>query len=133
MFMNVAPPSSLLYGVTPSSQTRLSVDGSMNGLEKYIGRGLLRPASFHVAPPSSVRYVPLAVACSMSAIRTLGLDCEMASAMRPLSPVGIPFSSLAKCAPASVDFQIALPGPPPLKPKALRRRWYVAAYTTLGS
>src|SRR6185503_10319777 len=127
MFWNVAPPSSLLYTVTPSSQTRLSVVGSMNGLEKYIDRGLLRLAMRQVAPASSVRYVPVPVACSMSAMSTLGLDREMSNWMRPLSPAGMPFSIFAQVAPASVDFQSALPGPPPLKPNAERIRWYVAA------
>src|SRR4051812_3201865 len=97
----------------------------MNGLEKYIGRGLLRPTMLQVAPPSSVRYVPvLAPAlCSMSAIRTLGFEREMSNWMRPLSPAGIPFAIFDQVAPPSMDFQSALPGPPPLKPKAERMRW----------
>src|SRR5258707_661882 len=102
MLTNDAPPSSLLYTVTASSHTRLSFVGSMNGLE-YIGRGLLRLTICHVAPASSERYVPDAVACSISAMRTLGFDCEIASAMRPLSPGGIPFSSLVQWPPASID------------------------------
>jgi hypothetical protein len=44
--------------------------------------------------------------------------------MRPYSPSGRPLPvSFDQVAPASVLFHNALPGPPPLKPKALRRRW----------
>src|SRR5262245_10162076 len=53
--------------------------------------------------------------------------------MRPSVPVGNPAVSLFHVAPASVDFHNADPGPPPTNPKACRRRWYVAAYKTLGS
>ena len=51
--------------------------------------------------------------------------------MRPLSPAGTPLLSFIHVRPASDDFQMALPGPPPLKPQLVRRRWYVAAYSTL--
>ena len=38
-----------------------------------------------------------------------------------------PRVSFVQLFPASVDFQMALPGPPPLNPHGVRRRWYVAA------
>lgn len=43
------------------------------------------------------------------------------------SPAGIPFSIFRHVAPPSVDFQSALPGPPPLNPYTVRSRWYVDA------
>jgi hypothetical protein len=44
--------------------------------------------------------------------------------MRPYSPSGRPLPvSFVHVAPLSVLFQSALPGPPPLKPNAVRRRW----------
>ena len=43
--------------------------------------------------------------------------------MRPMSPAGNPFPSiLFHVFPPSVVFQRLLPGPPPLKPCAVRRR-----------
>ena len=35
--------------------------------------------------------------------------------------------SFVQVLPASVVFQMPLPGPPPLKPHGVRRRWYDAA------
>src|SRR5215470_10574483 len=53
--------------------------------------------------------------------------------MRPTSPsVGRPFVSLVQVAPPSIVFQIALPGPPPLYPNGVRRRWKEAAYSVSG-
>jgi hypothetical protein len=51
-----------------------------------------------------------------------GLDAAMLSAMRPYVPGGSPFVSLVHVFPASSVFQIALPGPPPLKQQLVRRR-----------
>src|ERR1019366_2248136 len=102
MFSNVAPPSSLLKIVTPSSHTRLSLVGSMYGALKYIGRGFERLILRQVVPASSLRYVPLSVACSTSAMSTCGFDRAMARAMRPLSPAGMPFSTFFHVAPPSV-------------------------------
>ena len=68
----------------------------------------------------------LVVACSsrsIKAFRTEGFDAAMASPILPLSPSGIPFVSSSHVAPPLVVLKIPLPGPPPLKPHARRRRW----------
>ena len=52
--------------------------------------------------------------------------------MRPISPSGRPFVSFVQVAPPSIVFHRPLPGPPPLKPKGVRRRWYEAAYSVSG-
>ncbi len=53
----------------------------------------------------------------------------MSSPMRPMiglagRPLPVNFVHVL---PASTVFQMALPGPPPLKPQGCRRRWYDAA------
>ena len=58
----------------------------------------------------------------------------MSMPMRPmigLSGRPLPVSFVQVFAP-SVVFQMALPGPPPLKPHGCRRRWYDAAKSTFG-
>ena len=64
---------------------------------------------------------------------TFGLERATAMPMRPLSPAGNPLSALLQVTPASVDLKRPLPGPPPLNANPLRRRWYVAAKSTLAS
>src|SRR6516165_2677187 len=57
----------------------------------------------------------------------------MSSEMRPSEPVGRPgLERRVHVSPASVDFQMPLPGPPPFMQHALRRRWYVEAYRILA-
>jgi hypothetical protein len=52
---------------------------------------------------------------------------EISTPMRPTLPDGSPSASFSHVAPASCDRYSPLPGPPPTKPHALRRRWYAAA------
>src|SRR5271157_1666704 len=56
----------------------------------------------------------------------------MSSAHRPIGPPGRPCVNLVQCEPPSVDRYRALPGPPPLYPKTVRRCWYVVAYRMFG-
>ena len=46
--------------------------------------------------------------------------------------IGRPLVSFVHVFPASVVFQMPLPGPPPLKPQGVRRRWYDAAMSVFG-
>ena len=61
-----------------------------------------------------------------------GLRRYTSSAMRPSGPSGTPPLSLVHVSPPSVDFQMPLPGPPPFMQHAVRRRWYVDAYSDLA-
>src|SRR5262245_52115056 len=63
-----------------------------------------------------------------------GFERATSSPMRPSTPSGKPLpSSFVHVLPASAVFQIAVPGPPPLKPQEVRRRWYDAAYRVFVS
>src|SRR5262245_54237246 len=62
---------------------------------------------------------------------------QKSSATRPIVPRGSPGAlTFFQVRPPSVLLYIALPGPPPLNPHAVRWRWYIAAqrlFALLGS
>src|SRR6185369_7237502 len=87
------------------------------------------PPAVGSSPP-----VPTLAPTSICAYIIFGFERETSRPMRPRSPSGRPPpSSFFQVLPASIVFQIPLPGPPPLKPKLVRRRWYEAAYRILLS
>src|SRR5688572_12327097 len=62
-----------------------------------------------------------------------GSEGANASAMRPILPAGRPLpASRVHRSPPSSERQMPLPGPPPTKQHAVRRRWYVAANSVFG-
>src|SRR5262252_8450531 len=76
------------------------------------------------SPPPAPPLAPT----SICAYTTFGFERETSRPMRPNKPAGKPLpSSFVHVFPASAVFQTALPGPPPLKPQEVRRRWYEAA------
>src|ERR1035437_5387235 len=96
----------------------------------------MKPLLLTQCPPaSSDLYQPVCLLPEfvvMVAYTTSGFCGDTASAMRPLSTVGMPSVSLFQCAPASVVLYRADSGPPATTMLVCRRRWYAAAYMMSG-
>src|ERR1043166_5993181 len=95
--------------------------GDATGLALGDGDGLglgAGPPGVGSSPP-----VPALAPTSICARITFESDRETPSPIRPSRPSGKPLpSSFFQVLPASIVFQMPLPGPPPLKPKLVRRR-----------
>src|SRR3954467_13383864 len=148
MVVNVRAPLVDLNNVRSSAYTVFASFGSTRIWLKYIARPLSLLVSFHVAPRSSERQMPARFGSSAAlsparpvrpppsppppgcgpgsliAYTTFGSLRANARPTRPQFPYGgsPPPSSFFHVFPASVVFHSALPGPPPLKPHAVRRR-----------
>src|ERR1051325_4621656 len=84
-----------------------------------LGLGAACPPIVGSSPP-----VPTLAPTSICAYTMFGFERETSSPMRPSNPSGSPApSSFFQVLPASIVFQIPLPGPPPLKPNLVLRRW----------
>src|SRR6266540_339026 len=95
-----------------------------------LGLGVAPPPATGCSSPP----VPVVAPTSICAYRVFGFDRDTSRPMRPSNPEGNPPpSSFFQLFPASTVFQIPLPGPPPLNPHEVLRRWYEAEYKILLS